>query len=103
MGSVIQVGAVGALGRAVSSAGAVPLVGESLTPPVHAAVSTLESVDRETIVRALEKSGWRVSGAAGAARVLGLKPTTLHSKMKKLGINRPSGQGASRSRSDAAS
>ena len=47
--------------------------------------------ERHAIVRALELSGWRISGRAGAAEILGLKPTTLHAKMKKLGIHRPSG------------
>ena len=46
--------------------------------------------ERHAILRALELSGWRISGPAGAADVLGLKPTTLHAKMKKLGIRRPS-------------
>lgn len=44
---------------------------------------------REGILRTLERTGWRVSGPKGAAAVLGLKPTTLESKMKKLGIRRP--------------
>ena len=35
------------------------------------------------------KAGWRVSGPRGAARVLGLKATTLESRMKRLGITRP--------------
>ena len=51
----------------------------------------LTDAERHAIVRALELSGWRISGRAGAAEVLGLKPTTLHAKMKKLGIHRPSG------------
>jgi formate hydrogenlyase transcriptional activator len=51
--------------------------------------STLAETDREAIEQALHEAGWRVSGASGAARLLGLKPTTLHSKMKRLGIRRP--------------
>jgi transcriptional regulator with GAF, ATPase, and Fis domain len=38
---------------------------------------------------ALVKSGWRIHGAGGAAELLGLKPTTLISRMKKLGLKRP--------------
>jgi transcriptional regulator with GAF, ATPase, and Fis domain len=45
--------------------------------------------ERHAIQRALELAGWRISGARGAAEILGLKPTTLHAKMKKLGIQRP--------------
>jgi formate hydrogenlyase transcriptional activator len=36
----------------------------------------------------LEGTGWRVSGERGAARLLGMKPTTLEARMKKLGIAR---------------
>jgi transcriptional regulator with GAF, ATPase, and Fis domain len=46
-------------------------------------------VQREGILRTLERTNWRVSGPKGAAAVLRLKPTTLESKMKKLGIHRP--------------
>ena len=53
------------------------------------AVTTLDDADRHAILRALESSGWRVSGEHGAARALGVKSTTLHSKMKRLGIQRP--------------
>jgi formate hydrogenlyase transcriptional activator len=49
----------------------------------------LSDVQRQAIVDALTATDWRVSGADGAAARLGLKPTTLHSKMKKLGIRRP--------------
>ena len=45
--------------------------------------------ERRAILHALEATGWRISGARGAAEMLGLKPTTLHAKMKKLGIRRP--------------
>lgn len=50
---------------------------------------TLEEVEREHIVDILRRTGWRVSGKNGAADVLGLKPTTLESKLTKLGIRRP--------------
>ena len=48
----------------------------------------LEGIERKHIVAVLEKVGWRLSGKGGAAEVLGLKRTTLQSKMKKLGIER---------------
>lgn len=51
-------------------------------------IRTLEEVEREHIREALELTGWRVSGERGAAMLLGLKRTTLESKMKKLGIRR---------------
>jgi PAS domain S-box-containing protein len=50
---------------------------------------SLEDVERRHILGVLEKSGWRVAGRGGAAEILGLKRTTLQSKMKKLGIHHP--------------
>jgi DNA-binding NtrC family response regulator len=50
----------------------------------------LEVVERNHIIDVLNKTSWRVSGQKGAANLLGLKPTTLESRMKKLGITRPS-------------
>jgi len=49
---------------------------------------TLEEVNRQHIVEVLKLTRWRVSGDGGAAAILGLKPTTLESRMKKLGIRR---------------
>jgi formate hydrogenlyase transcriptional activator len=49
----------------------------------------LEDAQRTHIVRVLEDCGWKVRGKGGAAERLGLKRTTLQSRMKKLGIQRP--------------
>ncbi len=49
---------------------------------------TLEELERDHIVRTLEHTNWRVSGEKGAAKILGLNPTTLEARMKKLGITR---------------
>jgi len=49
----------------------------------------LEDAQRAHIVRVLEDCGWKVRGKDGAAERLGLKRTTLQSRMKKLGIRRP--------------
>ena len=49
----------------------------------------LEDVERRHIVQILEQTGWRVRGAGGAAALLGLAPTTLETRMAKLGIRRP--------------
>lgn len=54
-----------------------------------ARISTLDEIQRRHILTVLEMTAWRVSGERGAARILGLKPTTLESRMKKLGIVRP--------------
>ncbi len=45
--------------------------------------------ERENMQAALAKSAWRIHGAGGAAELLGLKPTTLISRMKKFGLKRP--------------
>ena len=57
-------------------------VGDSASP------TTLEEAEREHIRRTLEQVNWVVGGANGAASKLGMKRTTLQSKMKKLGIAR---------------
>jgi transcriptional regulator with GAF, ATPase, and Fis domain len=50
----------------------------------------LEDVERTHIVKVLEECNWKIRGIDGAAERLGLKRTTLQSRMKKLGIQRPS-------------
>ena len=57
--------------------------------PCDSRQSTLAELERDYIIQVLELTGWRVSGEQGAAKVLGLKPTTLEARMKKLGIQRP--------------
>ncbi|MGR8979256.1 MAG: sigma 54-interacting transcriptional regulator [Gammaproteobacteria bacterium] len=58
--------------------------------PKKSGLASLEEVERDHIVRVLDVSGWRVRGQGGAAAILGLKPSTLESRMIKLGIRRPS-------------
>ena len=53
-------------------------------------LATLEHAEREHIVRALGESRWVIGGPSGAAARLGMKRTTLQSRMRKLGIDRPS-------------
>jgi DNA-binding NtrC family response regulator len=48
--------------------------------------STLEDVERAHILRVLEGTSWRIEGDHGAARRLGLNPSTLRGRMRKLGI-----------------
>ena len=49
----------------------------------------LEDVQREHIRSVLEEAGWRIRGTGGAAEQLGLRPTTLETRMVKLGVARP--------------
>jgi transcriptional regulator with GAF, ATPase, and Fis domain len=56
--------------------------------PAGAEVPTLDEVQRAHIRRVLAVTGGRLYGRGGAAERLGLKPTTLQSRMKKLGVSR---------------
>jgi formate hydrogenlyase transcriptional activator len=63
-----------------------------LTPPTQSpgqGMATLEAAEREHILRALETTNWVLGGPQGAATRLGMKRTTLQSRMRKLGISRP--------------
>ena len=49
----------------------------------------VERFERDNRVRALEAANWKISGRDSAAELLGLKPTTLLSRMTKWGLKRP--------------
>jgi transcriptional regulator with GAF, ATPase, and Fis domain len=55
---------------------------------LNAPLESLASSMRNHILAALEQSGWVIDGPRGAAKILGLHPNTLRSRMKKLGIVR---------------
>ena len=50
---------------------------------------SLMEVERDYIVQVLKRTGWKVDGGNGAAQILGLNPSTLRTRMKKLQIKRP--------------
>ncbi|MCA9809799.1 MAG: hypothetical protein KC473_05645 [Candidatus Dadabacteria bacterium] len=50
----------------------------------------LKELEKNNILRALKKTGWKVSGKDGAAAMLGVPPSTLNSKIKAFGIDIPS-------------
>jgi transcriptional regulator with GAF, ATPase, and Fis domain len=56
--------------------------------PAESTGSSLEAAERDHILRVLRECKGKIGGANGAAERLGLKRTTLNSKMKKLGIMR---------------
>ena len=68
----------------------VPLADLQTQPmsPAAGKQETLEEAERRTILDALQRSNWLVSGRQGAAALLGLKRTTLQWRMDKLGIRR---------------
>jgi transcriptional regulator with GAF, ATPase, and Fis domain len=51
--------------------------------------ATLEQVEREHVLRTLQSTRWQIEGAGGAARRLGLNPSTLRGRLRKLGIRKP--------------
>jgi len=54
----------------------------------------MERRERENLVAVLETAGWKIKGADGAAELLGVKPTTLLSRMKKMGLKKPAAPGS---------
>ena len=59
------------------------------TKVVSTTIADLKLVERDHILSVLEETSWRISGPNGAATKLGLPPSTLRSKMKKLDIVKP--------------
>jgi formate hydrogenlyase transcriptional activator len=53
-----------------------------------AAVLTMDDAEKRHILQALDSSKWVVGGPSGAAAMLGMKRSTLQSRMQKLGISR---------------
>jgi transcriptional regulator with GAF, ATPase, and Fis domain len=49
----------------------------------------LVDVEKAHVHRVLESTGWRIRGINGAAERLGLRPTTLETRMVRLGLARP--------------
>jgi len=73
----------------------VPLPEDRLSGEAPAASPvTLEAAEREHILRTLRDTNWVIAGPNGAAARLGMKRTTLQSRMSKLGISRPGRQSA---------
>ena len=58
--------------------------------PAPSTAQTLQDKEREHILSVLEHTGWKIAGQDNAAERLGLKPSTLRFRMKKLGIERSS-------------
>jgi PAS domain S-box-containing protein len=76
---------------ALSGGGSTPTSASPETMP------SLEEAERRLILRALQQTGWVLSGAKGAAQMLGINRSTLWSRMKKLGIEKPDSRSAAAS------
>jgi DNA-binding NtrC family response regulator len=66
----------------------------AITPPAASVAAgkrstTLVDVETDHIRSVLESTAWRIRGVGGAADRLGLKPTTLETRMARLGLSRP--------------
>ena len=67
-----------------------PLISSTDTPRIiGSTIADLKLVERDHILSVLEETDWKISGQKGAASRLGIPPSTLRSKMKKLSIDRP--------------
>jgi PAS domain S-box-containing protein len=63
-------------------------VPQPASAPGDGAPLSLEETERKHILAVLMRTGWRIDGVSGAARLLDMNPSTLRSRMKKLGIRR---------------
>jgi transcriptional regulator with GAF, ATPase, and Fis domain len=84
------------------SRGSVELFPPTLRPaPIILTESELKRRERESIVAALAEANGKISGPRGAAELLGMKPTTLTSRIKALGLKSNPSESSSRRASDA--
>ena len=61
------------------------------TQPKFLTEVELERFERDNLLLALEAAHWKIGGRDGAAELLGVKPTTLLSRMDKWGLKKPEG------------
>jgi formate hydrogenlyase transcriptional activator len=78
--NVIEHGAIVTAGDTLR----VPMLSDG--DPIAEPAPTLADSEREHILKTLEKTGWRIKGPRGAAAMLKVNPSTLYSRMQKLGI-----------------
>ena len=84
LANVIERAVIHTTGNVLQSVGAFePTIEQPASPP-----KTLEEAERELIINTLERTQWRVEGTQGAARILDVNPSTLRTRMLKLGISR---------------
>jgi PAS domain S-box-containing protein len=92
---ILTVGGELQLERAMAgfTAAAIETIAPSTAEPVSSnrvlKADELEQIERANILRALECCRWRVSGDNGAARLIGIPPSTLNSRIKTLKVQRP--------------
>jgi transcriptional regulator with GAF, ATPase, and Fis domain len=57
--------------------------------PKYLTESEIRRRERENIFAVLQKTSWKIKGAGGAAELLGVNPSTLISRIEKMGLKRP--------------
>jgi chemotaxis protein methyltransferase CheR len=84
LANVIERAVIHTTGNVLQSVGAFEhTIEQPASPP-----KTLEETERELIINTLERTQWRIEGTQGAARILDVNPSTLRTRMLKLGISR---------------
>jgi PAS domain S-box-containing protein len=83
--NVIERGVIATQGRVLHLAESITEAAAQMEEPEE---KELAEVERRHILMILEETGWKIEGAKGAAQALGLKPSTLRGRMKKLGIHK---------------
>ena len=77
----------------ITSSGPKLRLADDLTGPAHKEMPnhlrTLQDIEIDHITRVLEETGWRIEGPKGAAVILDINPSTLRSRIRKLGIKKP--------------
>jgi transcriptional regulator with GAF, ATPase, and Fis domain len=96
-GDVIGLDELPDLGRGVDmSGGGPPGLAGAIADPGSAerghGGETLKEVERDHMMRVLSDTGWVIEGPEGAAARLGMRPSTLRSRMARLGVRRPAGR-----------
>ena len=61
---------------------------DTAAPPEFLTELEIQRRERENLWIILQKTGWKIKGADGAAELLGIKPTTMTSRIKKMGLTR---------------
>ena len=77
----------------ISSSGPKLRLADNLAGPITnqppSPFKSLQETEKDHILRVLQLTNWRIDGAKGAALILDIKPSTLRSHMRKLGIQEP--------------
>jgi transcriptional regulator with GAF, ATPase, and Fis domain len=84
LANVIERAVIHSHGSALQLADNLELVSEDLFGPAK----TLEEMERDYIIHTLENTGWRIEGQFGAAKILGINPSTLRTRMIKFQIQK---------------